>query len=719
MNKVSRVLSNLNMILAAMLLFLVLFQSKMSLPSIVQAIGRMHPLVLHLPIGILIFSFLIWCFRSQIETTFFQSIFGFSLSLIAFTSLLTSLMGLFLSREDGYNSDTLYWHRLLSLLLSFGSYAFMLWYQSRLANKHWIPGFMIALLALLVTGSHQGAKLTHGEGFILKPLQKNAVARPTINDESSLYLASIEPLFQSKCMSCHNPQKAKGGLDLTSEVGILKGGKQGPVWIAGDTNSRILQNIFLPFEDKKHMPPEGKPQLTIDEKILLKQWILSGADLKKRIKDYESSDTLLKLATPYIHKDNNKIKTYTFAPADPSLIQKLNDPFCAVFPMDQNTPALQVYFFVREKYNPSKLQELLKIKDQIVVLNMDNMPVTDVDLTTIARFSNVEKLLLNHSSITNTGIETIANLPSLTSLAISGTNVDATILPLLLKSPVLREVFIWNTKIIPGDLQSLEADSNKISFNLGYIPDPNEVLPLTPPIKINESEILKAKDSVGLKHQIRGVTIRYTLDGSIPDSAAAPIYSSPLPIINGFTLVRARAVKPGWLSSPVIDFTFFKQGVQALKAELITKPNVKYQTRGAHILIDGKKGPSGNFNDDAWIGYREQPFSALFQLDTAQLVHNISISIYKNVSAFILPPAEVNVYAGQHPSTLKWIKRVTPPVLTKDELRVVKNDGINIALGSVTYPYYRIEAKPVSKLPAWHPGKGEKAWIFVDEVFFN
>jgi hypothetical protein len=34
------------------------------------------------------------------------------------------------------------------------------------------------------------------------------------------------------------------------------------------------------------------------------------------------------------------------------------------------------------------------------------------------------------------------------------------------------------------------------------------------------------------------------------------------------------------------------------------------------------------------------------------------------------------------------------------------------------YKYIEIEAFPVSVLPKWHPGKGEKGWVFVDEVFF-
>jgi hypothetical protein len=34
------------------------------------------------------------------------------------------------------------------------------------------------------------------------------------------------------------------------------------------------------------------------------------------------------------------------------------------------------------------------------------------------------------------------------------------------------------------------------------------------------------------------------------------------------------------------------------------------------------------------------------------------------------------------------------------------------------YRYIEIEAVNIQKLPGWHRGKGEKGWVFVDEVFF-
>jgi hypothetical protein len=41
-----------------------------------------------------------------------------------------------------------------------------------------------------------------------------------------------------------------------------------------------------------------------------------------------------------------------------------------------------------------------------------------------------------------------------------------------------------------------------------------------------------------------------------------------------------------------------------------------------------------------------------------------------------------------------------------------------IPLERKSYKYFEIEAFPVNVLPKWHPGKGDKGWVFVDEVFF-
>ena len=409
-----RILSNLSFFIIVMLLFLLFFQNKVSLPPSLQAIGRMHPLLLHLPIGLLVISFILWIGRKSIEPTSFQKIFILVLQVTAFTAALTALMGFFLSREGGYDENILLRHKVLGITTAVLSYTLLLVYRS-FPEKNFAFGATITLsIAAMIAGSHFGSNLTHGEGFVWQPLRNENIAEEKITDSSSLFTAAIQPILRSKCFSCHNEKKAKGGLIMTTEEKILEGGKNGPIWRSGDAlNSHIIEKINLPEDEKKHMPPKGKPQLSQGQIDLLFAWIQSGADMKKTMKGYTDDDTVKVLAAKFIHLPKEETeKTYSFAAVPASTIQKLSGAFCSVFPLSQNSPALQADFFVREKFDRKKLEELLKVKQQLVVLNLGNMPVTDADMKTVKQFTNLEKLVLNNSLITDSALSEIKKLKS-------------------------------------------------------------------------------------------------------------------------------------------------------------------------------------------------------------------------------------------------------------------------------------------------------------------
>ncbi|MES2657869.1 MAG: c-type cytochrome domain-containing protein [Verrucomicrobiota bacterium] len=81
------------------------------------------------------------------------------------------------------------------------------------------------------------------------------------------------PIFQQSCLNCHNPDKAKGGLDLSTFAGAMKGGSGGKVVEPGDVGSRLIASL-LPGAEKP-MPPEGE-KLTGDKIDVLKHWIEGG-----------------------------------------------------------------------------------------------------------------------------------------------------------------------------------------------------------------------------------------------------------------------------------------------------------------------------------------------------------------------------------------------------------------------------------------------------------
>src|SRR6266852_9717882 len=77
--------------------------------------------------------------------------------------------------------------------------------------------------------------------------------------EKITYQDHVLPLIENNCGKCHNPDKKKGDLDLTSYSGALKGGGSGPVVVAGNPDSSKLWKAITHAEDPT-MPP-NKPKL--------------------------------------------------------------------------------------------------------------------------------------------------------------------------------------------------------------------------------------------------------------------------------------------------------------------------------------------------------------------------------------------------------------------------------------------------------------------------
>lgn len=93
-------------------------------------------------------------------------------------------------------------------------------------------------------------------------------------NERLTYDDHIRPLLENKCFSCHNPDKKKGGLELTSYAGLMNGGSGGAVVDAGNPQGSRLWTCSAKKEEP-FMPPEGAP-LDAKDLTLLSKWIAGG-----------------------------------------------------------------------------------------------------------------------------------------------------------------------------------------------------------------------------------------------------------------------------------------------------------------------------------------------------------------------------------------------------------------------------------------------------------
>src|SRR5579863_9329455 len=113
-----------------LLFFLFIFEQKLRLPLWLQVFGRLHALMLHFPIVILAICIIWELFAGQKKSLAgVKAEIGDPLLLAgAFTAVITALMGLLLSREPGYSSEVLVWHKWGGICISFLSLA---WYAFR------------------------------------------------------------------------------------------------------------------------------------------------------------------------------------------------------------------------------------------------------------------------------------------------------------------------------------------------------------------------------------------------------------------------------------------------------------------------------------------------------------------------------------------------------------------------------------------------------------
>jgi WD40 repeat protein/mono/diheme cytochrome c family protein len=85
--------------------------------------------------------------------------------------------------------------------------------------------------------------------------------------------AGVMQLLRTECVGCHNPEKKKGGLILTSREAVLKGGDDGPIATPGKPDSSPLLKTLSKDADP-HMPP--KKQLSEKQIALLRDWVKAG-----------------------------------------------------------------------------------------------------------------------------------------------------------------------------------------------------------------------------------------------------------------------------------------------------------------------------------------------------------------------------------------------------------------------------------------------------------
>ena len=475
-----------------------------------EFIARLHPLIVHLPIGILLFAFAMMILQRfrQIDL---ETAISFGLLSGAISAALACAAGWLLAQSGTYDDELVFkhqWTGIATAFLGFGAYYFK--------PYRWV--LATATVLMLTIAGHYGGTLTHGEDFLFvggnntaTVLQKIDTAQYTVNQpinrtldsskgqliqrKTFIYQDKIVPILKAKCYNCHSATKKKGGLRLDTEGFVRKGGKNGSILTAGNPlKSTLFVNLLLPIEDEKHMPPKGKAQLTAQEIAAIHYWIKQGASFVEQIETFpQKSQTIaqgdaipmLKGLSLPINKTEvtnlveSELPEERNEAAIPILMERLKQQQIEISQIKKGSNNLSANFVNVKNYSSALIDELEGVNNQVVMLKLSGQPVNDEDVRKVANFKKLTRLNLENTNITDVALVHLKNLPNLEVLNLYGTNITDKGIESLTNCTNLKMVYLWQTKVTPEKINKLKKALPPLKVEMGGFnfvqPDTNKV----------------------------------------------------------------------------------------------------------------------------------------------------------------------------------------------------------------------------------------------------
>ena len=413
--------------------------------ELAQFSGRFHPLAVHIPIALLLLVLVLEGAAFVRDRLHLRQSAGFVLILATVAAIASAWLGWLLAWSGGYEGPLVTRHMWGGVSLAAASLACWGLYQWKRS------AYVVALLAtvgLLIWTSDQGGKLTHGETFLTErspePLRRWLVEeKPTAVDPTSFYAMRVQPIFEDKCVLCHNAGKFKGKLRLDSYEHVMRGGKDGPViHPGGPGKSELFRRVTLPPDNKDFMPAEGKPALSAAETKIIELWIAAGATARvaeEAIKGLSALPEENAVSAPLTpdYRPQMKVLAGLETSLGVRLVPRSQNPTDGLILRTASMP---------ERCNDATLAQLAPVANLIVDAELARTIVTDKGMPAIAHFSNLRFLDLSNTAVTSAGVKELMKLEKLESLNLTETRVTRNGITELQTKPGLKRLYSFETR---------------------------------------------------------------------------------------------------------------------------------------------------------------------------------------------------------------------------------------------------------------------------------
>ena len=464
--------------------------------------GRLHPLLLHFPIAMLIAAGSVELFMSWRRGARPCSIASFCLWVGATFAVLATWTGWEMAEFEDIASnpvkaDLLEWHRWTGVVLAVLTILIcIVWLIERISARRWAfntyrCGLWSSAILVCFVG-HFGAEMKWGRDYLFSVLRTKAApvsdevdppSKSSNSEEPSeeslepppilvSWSNQIEPMLDSRCGDCHGPDAQKGGLQLVPYEAF-----RGHLDIIDQTSpmkSLLIHRVVLPASDPDAMPPSGD-RLTGQQVQELAEWIEQGGSGPTH------EAVPMPAGTPDVPETSSPTKEASFSSLEEQSASPLDSPgqleaMAAigtmggfVAPISQRSSWLDVNLsLIRPAVDDAQIKLLEQLKQTIIWLNLGDTAITDEGVgQTVAWLKSLRRLRLDRTRITDEGVSHLAGLEKLEILNLFGTRVGDGCLVTIEHMPSLQTVYLWDTKVTKAGLDRLRSVRPDLNLVVG------------------------------------------------------------------------------------------------------------------------------------------------------------------------------------------------------------------------------------------------------------
>lgn len=234
---------------------------------------------------------------------------------------------------------------------------------------------------------------------------------------------------------------------------------------------------------------------------------------------------------------------------------------------------------------------------------------------------------------------------------------------------------------------------------------------LAPPMLKYKSAFFSGSTSFEVIFNQPGAQVHYTLNGKEPVENDL-LYSKAVPITKRM-IVKAKAFGKEFLASETVSVEFIQNG-KAIDNIRFSKPHESYANSKADILNDNTGGIA-NYRSGEWLGYDSDTVEINIELKKKEAIRTVLINLLQDEKSWIFLPEQILVYYYNDnqktflpaANEIFFHETASPKQCSLKEItpaQKIKTNKLKLVL------------LPLKKIPAWHQGKGNHGWLFIDEI---